>query len=53
MNGNTQQDILVEKRITSAASTKNKTHSYENLLINKYLDDLQQTEYKRHLEHVT
>ena len=34
-----------DKKVSSASSVgKNKTESYENLLINKYLDDIQQTE---------
>jgi hypothetical protein len=46
MNGNLHRETTMsnDKRATSASSGKKKTESYENLLINKYLDDLQQTE---------
>ena len=44
VNSQHEDDTYIDKRITSTSSNKNKTESYENLLINKYLEEIQQTE---------
>jgi len=43
MNDNTPSMTNEKKRIMSAGG-KNKTNSYEDLLIGKYLEQIQQTE---------
>jgi len=46
MNGSSNHETVLssDKRPTSTSLGKNKTESYENLLINKYLDDIATTE---------